>query len=130
MVPCTRQARIEAVGYPSSLSEACRGHRWAQRGARLPVAHISISSISMRPEKPTHHARAGECVPAETDAITILDLAPLVLESFEVGHIWGGCVIERDNGGTEGARYIGGAVWNAGFASQLSMGRPSGGIKM
>jgi hypothetical protein len=33
-----------------------------------------------------YHARAGEGVPAETDAISVLNVAPLVLERLEVGH--------------------------------------------
>lgn len=32
----------------------------------------------------THHARAGEHVPTQTDAIAVLDLAPLLLQSFVV----------------------------------------------
>lgn len=31
-----------------------------------------------------YHARAGKRVPAESDAIAILDIAPLVLESLVV----------------------------------------------
>jgi hypothetical protein len=34
-----------------------------------------------------YHARAGERVPAEADAIAVLDVAPLVLERFKVGHL-------------------------------------------
>jgi hypothetical protein len=33
-----------------------------------------------------HHARAGERVPAKTDAVCVLDLTPLVLECLEVCH--------------------------------------------
>jgi hypothetical protein len=138
MVPCTRQAHIEAVGCPSSLSKVCRGRQWEQRGERLPVARISISSIAVRPQKVlktarpfTHHTRAGEGIPAETDTITVLDLTPLVLESFEVGHVDGGCVIEgswwRDRWRS---RYIGGAVWNAGFAGLINLRRSSRYIRM
>ena len=35
---------------------------------------------------PSYHARAGERVPTETDTISVLDIAPLVLERLEVGH--------------------------------------------
>lgn len=34
----------------------------------------------------TYHARAGKRVPAEAEAISVLDLAPLVLERLKVGH--------------------------------------------
>jgi hypothetical protein len=128
MVPYTRQAHIEAVAYRSSLSKVCRGRQWEQQGVTLPAARISISSIAVRPQKmletarpSTHHARAGEGIPTQTDTVTVLDLTPLVLESFEVGHAGDRCVVEeascwRDRGRS---RYIGGAVWNAGFASQI-----------
>lgn len=38
----------------------------------------------------TYHARAGECVPTETDTIAILNIAPLLLERLVVGHIGSG----------------------------------------
>jgi hypothetical protein len=34
----------------------------------------------------SYHARAGERVPTETDAIPVLDIAPLILERLKVGH--------------------------------------------
>jgi hypothetical protein len=34
-----------------------------------------------------YHARAGERVPAKTDAISVLDVTPLVLERLKVGHV-------------------------------------------
>ena len=34
----------------------------------------------------TYHARAGEGVPTETDAILVLNVAPLILQSLVVGH--------------------------------------------
>jgi hypothetical protein len=36
---------------------------------------------------PAYHARAGERVPAEADAIPVLDIAPLVLQCLKVGHL-------------------------------------------
>lgn len=33
-----------------------------------------------------YHARAGERVPAEADAIPVLDIAPLIFEGLEVSH--------------------------------------------
>ena len=48
-----------------------------------------------------YHARAGQGVPTEADAICVLDLAPLVLQCFEVRHV-GWCL--RGDGG-------GGGVW-------------------
>lgn len=43
-----------------------------------------------------YHARAGQRVPTEADAICVLNLTPLVLESLEVGHV-GRCL--RGGGG-------------------------------
>jgi hypothetical protein len=97
---------------------SCRSHQ-----------HSVHSSAILEPS--THHARAGKSIPAQADAITILDLAPLFLESFEIGHVGSSRVVEdswwRDRGRS---RYIGGAVWNAGFASQIDLRGTSEGVKM
>jgi hypothetical protein len=35
----------------------------------------------------SYHARAGKRVPTEADAISVLDIAPLILQCLKVGHV-------------------------------------------
>lgn len=76
-------------------------HQWGRLGGKLPVDRISTLRPSRR-RRLSYHARAGKRVPAETDAIPVFNVAPLVLERLEVGHagrlqlsglreeVWGG----------------------------------------
>lgn len=76
-----------------SRLHASIARRSYQRAAMPPAQCISIpyrqhvSAIS-------YHARAGERVPAEPDAIPILNFAPLILQRLVVGHgvERGGCL--------------------------------------
>ena len=68
-----------ALGYPSY-----------QQVAMLPALSVSIPHCRYTIVK-TYHARAGEGVPAEADAILVLNVAPLVLQGLVVGHgVWYG----------------------------------------
>ena len=66
----------------------CKGRRWGQQAARLPVLQVSMLCVDI--ERCTagvpYHARAGQRVPTEANAICVLNLAPLVLERLEVCH--------------------------------------------
>jgi hypothetical protein len=76
-------------------------HQWERLVAKLPVNRISVLHPSRR-RCLSYHARAGKRVPAETDAIPVFNVAPLVLERLKVGHagrlqlsaligeVWGG----------------------------------------
>ena len=76
-------------------------HQWERLVGKLPVNHISALHPSRR-RCLSYHARAGTRVPAETDAIPVVNVAPLVLERLKVGHagrlqlsglreeVWGG----------------------------------------
>lgn len=60
----------------TSLEASCgKGQRWMIKGLGEVVA--------MRKSR-TDHAGAGEDIPAQTNAITVLDLAPLLLERFVI----------------------------------------------
>jgi hypothetical protein len=66
----------------------------------------------------TYHARAGEGVPAKADAISVLNLAPLVLQCLKIGHlvlcssgcIWGRGIVVGPRAPTGRA---GGAVYRS-----------------
>lgn len=60
-----------------------------REGVKKPPAERLLHKNNGCPE-PTHHARAGEHIPAQADAIAILHLAPLLLQSF---------VVHLDDGG-------------------------------
>lgn len=83
---------------------ACREHRWALPAAKLPSTQISMLHVDDAPiERCTaglpYHARAGQRVPTEANAICVLNLAPLVLESLEVCHSGWTCLCYGVGGG-------------------------------
>ena len=80
-----------------SRLHASTSHLPYQLAAMLPAQTVSIPCYQHVSAVP-YHARAGESVPAEPDAIPILNVAPLVLQRLVVGH------------GVECGGYLGGAV--------------------
>jgi hypothetical protein len=68
--------------YPASPSKGCRELRLEQRVSKLP-REVSEGN-SCRPSIVFYHASAGECVPTESNAITILHLVPLVFQRLIV----------------------------------------------
>lgn len=80
----------------------------------LPLLAVSVLLVAIaRVERCAaggpYHARAGQRVPTEADAICVLNLAPLILESLEVCHVGrclcggGGGVWAMFRGGERGA---------------------------
>ena len=81
----------------------------------LPLLAVSVLLLAIAPAGRCaaggpYHARAGQRVPTEADAICVLNLAPLILESLEVCHVGrylcgggGGGVWAMFRGGERGA---------------------------
>lgn len=58
---------------------------WCHKSRSLlgtPLGLINCSRLD-----PTHHSRAGENIPAQPHSVTVLYLAPLLLESFVIHHV-------------------------------------------
>lgn len=72
------------------------GHHQTRGFLELLLAcHSSVDPCGL------YHARAGEGIPAQADAIAVLNVAPLVLESLKVCHLvlCSGCSRGRVRGG-------------------------------
>lgn len=69
----------------SSPSEAYRRHQWGQLIGMLPKVGLSKQDRQTAIIHPgTNHARAGEGIPAQSNAIALLNIAPLVLQRLKV----------------------------------------------
>jgi hypothetical protein len=70
------------MAYPASPSKGCREPRLEQLISKLP-GELSEQN-SRHVHTGSNHARARKCVPAKPDAITVLDLTPLVFQRLVI----------------------------------------------
>jgi hypothetical protein len=75
-------ARTARWAYQASPSRVCKGLRWGRPDGKLPWGTLAQADRKQQVE--IHHARAWEGVPTKSNAITVLDLAPLIFESLVV----------------------------------------------
>lgn len=100
---------------PASLSEGCRRQQWGRPGEKLPIDTVLgiPRHLDMGRELP-HHARARESVPAQSDAIAVLHITPLILQGLEIhrsGWRWRSrSSVDKGRGGVRLLRTSQGAV--------------------
>lgn len=88
MVACRSLARTAGAATLASLSRGYTGLRSVPRVEKPPVKSVSSVAKHARLARETNHSGAREDIPAETDTIALLDVAPLLLECLIVhgGH--------------------------------------------
>ena len=124
MAACSQRAHTGAEGSQASPSTECTRLQWVlgqsdsspllcgekpqtdeARCFLLACQHLRRVNTCLRG---AYHARAGEGVPTEADTLRLLDVAPLVLELFVVGH--GVCKLLWEKAGGDDGGGGGGTV--------------------